>query len=203
MAMPSAKYLPAEARRAETVEAVVALAAERNPGDITTAAIASRLGLTQGALFRHFPNKDAILEAVMAWVSDRLLARIEAAMAGAATPLDAMEAAFLAHAAFVSEHPGVPRMLFGELQRSEDTAAKRLVRTLLGRYRERLAQRVDQGKRDGSIAADVDTGVALSGFVGTLQGLVIQSLLSGDPGRIREGAPAAFALYRRGIGSQA
>jgi len=203
MAMPSAKYLPAEARRAETVEAVIALAAERNPGDITTAAIASRLGLTQGALFRHFPNKDAILEAVMTWVSDRLLARVETAMAGAATPLAAMEAAFLAHAAFVSEHPGVPRMLFGELQRSEDTAAKRLVRTLLGRYRERLARLVEQGKREGSIAADVDTGVALSGFIGTLQGLVIQSLLSGEPGRIREGAPAAFALYRRGIGSQA
>lgn len=203
MAKPSAKYLPADARRAETVEAVVALAAERNPGDITTAAIATRLGLTQGALFRHFPNKDAILEAVMAWVSDRLLARIEVAVAAAPTPLAAMEAAFLAHATFVSEHPGVPRMLFGELQRSEDTAAKRLVRTLLGRYRERLAKLVEQGKREGSIAADVDTGVALSGFIGTLQGLVIQSLLSGEPGRIREGAPAAFALYRRGIGSQA
>lgn len=203
MAKPSAKYLPADARRAETIEAVVALAAERNPGDITTAAIATRLGLTQGALFRHFPNKDAILEAVMAWVSDRLLARIEVAVAAAPTPLAAMEAAFLAHATFVSEHPGVPRMLFGELQRSEDTAAKRLVRTLLGRYRERLAKLVEQGKREGSIAADVDTGVALSGFIGTLQGLVIQSLLSGEPGRIREGAPAAFALYRRGIGSQA
>ncbi len=203
MAMPSAKYLPADARRAETVEAVISLAAERNPGDITTAAIASRLGLTQGALFRHFPNKDAILEAVMAWVSDRLLSRVEAAMAGAAKPLAAMEAAFLAHAAFVSDHPGVPRMLFGELQRSEDTAAKRLVRTLLGRYRERLAQQVEQGKRDGSIAADVDTGAAVSGFIGTLQGLVIQSLLSGEPARIREGAPAAFALYRRGIGSHA
>lgn len=202
MAMPSAKYLPAEARRAETVEAVISLAAERNPSDITTAAIASRLGLTQGALFRHFPNKDAILESVMAWVSDRLLARVETAMASAATPLAAMEAAFLAHAAFVSEHPGVPRMLFGELQRSEDTAAKHLVRTLLGRYRERLARLVEQGKREGSIAADVDTGVAISGFIGTLQGLVIQSLLSGEPGRIREGAPAAFTLYRRGIGNQ-
>lgn len=203
MAPPSAKYLPADARRAETVEAVISLAAERNPGDITTAAIAKRLGLTQGALFRHFPNKDAILEAVMAWVTDRLLSRIEAAMAGAATPLAAMEAAFLAHAAFVSEHPGVPRMLFGELQRSEDTAAKRLVRTLLARYRERLARLVEQGKQEGDIAADVDTGVALSGFIGTLQGLVIQSLLSGEPGRIREGAPAAFALYRRGLRSDA
>jgi AcrR family transcriptional regulator len=200
--MSTARYLPADARRAETVQAVIALAGEQNPGDITTAAIASRLGLTQGALFRHFPSKDAILEAVMAWVSDRLLARIEAALEGSATPLAAMEAAFLAHAGFVSEHPGVPRMLFGELQRSEDTPAKRLVRHLLGRYRERLAQQVEQGKRDGSLARDLDTGVIVSGFIGSLQGLVIQSLLSGEPHRIRDGAPAAFALYQRGIRSQ-
>ena len=200
--MPTAKYLPADARRAEMVEAVVALAAERNPGDITTAAIAGRLGLTQGALFRHFVNKDAILDAVMSWVADRLLERVERALGKAATPLAGMEAAFLAHAGFVAEHPGVPRMLFGELQRSEDTTAKRRVRALLERYGQLLGQQVERGKRSGEIATDVDTAAAVSGFIGTLQGLVIQSLLSGKPARIREGAPAAFALYRRGIGSR-
>ena len=60
------KNLPADERRAVTVEAVIELAAEQNPNDITTAAIAQRMGLTQGALFRHFPNKDAILQAMMA-----------------------------------------------------------------------------------------------------------------------------------------
>ena len=53
--------LPAEERRAVIIEAVIELAAEQNPKGITTAAIAKRMGLTQGALFRHFPNKDAIL----------------------------------------------------------------------------------------------------------------------------------------------
>ena len=70
--MPSrAKPLPADERRAVTVEAVVQLAAEQNPNDITTASIATRMGLTHGALFRHFPTKDAILQAVMEWVAER------------------------------------------------------------------------------------------------------------------------------------
>jgi AcrR family transcriptional regulator len=47
------KHLPADERRAATVEAVINLAAEQNPSDITTTAIAQRMGLT-GALFRHF-----------------------------------------------------------------------------------------------------------------------------------------------------
>ena len=51
------QYLTADERRAATVQAVVDLAAERNPSDITTTAIAQRMGLTQGALFRHFPTK--------------------------------------------------------------------------------------------------------------------------------------------------
>ncbi len=63
------KHLPAEERRAITVETVVELAAEQNPNDITTAAIAKRMGLTQGALFRHFPSKNAIMSAVMEWVA--------------------------------------------------------------------------------------------------------------------------------------
>ena len=36
-------------------------------------------------------------------------------------------------------------------------------------------------------------------FLGTIQGLVMQSLLAGDVARIRRDAPAVFAIYRRGI----
>ncbi|HHH6468850.1 TPA: TetR/AcrR family transcriptional regulator, partial [Escherichia coli] len=46
------KHLPADERRAVTVESVVALAGSQNPSEITTAAIAKHMNLTQGALFR-------------------------------------------------------------------------------------------------------------------------------------------------------
>ena len=70
--MPTRRpHLPADERRAITVQAVVELAATRNPGDITTAAIAEHMKLTQGALFRHFPTKDALWKAVMQWMTDQ------------------------------------------------------------------------------------------------------------------------------------
>ena len=131
------KHLPADERRAATVEAVVDLAAEQNPSDITTTAIAQRMGLTQGALFRHFPTKDAILQAVMSWVTERLLARVDKAAEGTTSPVAALEAVFMTHIDFVSEHPGVPRMLFGELQRPGETLPKRMVQTLIQHYGER------------------------------------------------------------------
>lgn len=194
------QHLPAEERRTATVQAVVELAAEQNPADITTTAIADRMGLTQGALFRHFPSKDAILEATIAWVSERLLARVDKAAEGAASPAAALEAMFTAHIDFVSKHPGVPRMLFGELQRPGKTLVKKMVQTVIGRYGERLQSLLEAGKAQGELDAGLDVDAAAVLFIGTIQGLVMQSLLAGEVTRIRDDAPGAFAIYRRGIG---
>ncbi|GAB3537849.1 nucleoid occlusion factor SlmA [Noviherbaspirillum agri] len=197
-----AKHLPAEERRAVTIEAVVELAATQNPSEISTGAIAKRMNLTQGALFRHFPSKDAIWQAVMEWVADGLLSRMERAAAGIDSPLAAMQAMFMSHVEFVVEYPGVPRMMFGELQRSEPTPAKRMAQTLMAKYAERIRERIEQGKQAGEIAEDVDTQAAAVLFLGTIQGLVMQSMLSGDIERIRSHAPGVFAIYLRGIRSQ-
>ncbi len=195
------KYLPADERRAATVEAVISLAAEQNPSDITTAAIAQRMGLTQGAIFRHFPSKDAILQAVMSWVSERLLARVNKAAEGAASPLAALQAVFMTHIEFVSEHPGVPRMLFGELQRAGETLPKKMVQTLTQHYSALLRKLLEAGKTQGELDAGLDVDAAAVLFIGTIQGLVMQSLLLGDVAGIGREAPRVFAIYRRGIGA--
>jgi len=160
------------------------------------------MGLTQGALFRHFPTKDAILQAVMTWVQERLLARVDQAATGETSPLAALEATFMAHIDFVSEHPGVPRMLFGELQRTGETLPKRIVQTLIRRYAERLHGLIEAGKARAEIDADLDTDAATVLFIGTIQGLVMQSLLAGDVASMRRDAPGTFAIYRRGIRSK-
>ncbi|MGE5622030.1 MAG: TetR/AcrR family transcriptional regulator [Bacillota bacterium] len=193
--------LPADERRAVTVDTVVELAAEQNPSEITTSAIAKRMGLTQGALFRHFPTKEAILQAVMEWVADQLLSRVDQAAEAAPSPLSALEAAFMAHVDFVVQRPGVPRIIFGELQRAEETAPKRLVQAIVRRYGERLHKLIEAGKAKGELDPDLDSEAAAVLFIGTIQGLVMQSLLAGDVSRIRRDAPRVFAIYRRGIGS--
>jgi AcrR family transcriptional regulator len=199
---PHPKHLPADERRAATVEAVVELAADHNPSEITTTAIARHMGVTQGALFKHFPTKDAILQAVMEWVAQRLLARVDQAARSALTPAAAIEAMFMAHVEFVAEHPGVPRMLFGELQRAGQTAPKRMAQTLLRRYGERLQRLIEQGKAGGELAPALDADAAATLLIGTIQGLVMQSLLANDVERIRRDAPRVFAIYRRGIVSE-
>lgn len=196
------KYLSAEDRRNVTVQAVLEIAAEKDPANITTAAIAGRMHVTQGALFRHFPNKDAILEAVMGWVSERLLAQLDHAADSADTPSAALQAMYMAHVDFVARHPGVPRMLFGELQRPGDTLSKRMVHNLTQAYAHRLRGLLAAGIERGEFEPALDTDAAAILFIGTVQGLVMQSLLAGDVTRIRRDAPGVFTIYLRGIRSR-
>ncbi|MBI3712567.1 MAG: TetR/AcrR family transcriptional regulator [Burkholderiales bacterium] len=191
--------MSSEDRRAATVSAVVELASEHNPTDITTAAIAAKMGVTQGALFRHFASKDAVLSAVMEWVSARLLGRLEAAADGLSQADQALEAMFMAHIQFIVEHPGVPRLMLGELQKSGDSLPKRLARTLSQAYRSRLSDKLKLGVEQGIFRADLDIEASTTLLFGMVQGLAVQGLLSADVAGIKDEAPRLFLLFRRAI----
>ncbi len=137
----------------------------------------------------------------MSWVAERLLARVDEAAEGATSPIAALEAVFMTHIDFVSERPGVPRMLFGELQRPGETLPKRMAQTLIRHYGERLRGLLEAGKTWSELHADLDPDAATTLFIGTIQGLVMQSMLTGDVARIRADAPGVFAIYLRGIGT--
>ncbi len=175
-----AKYPAADETRAVAIEAVARLQSEPSPGQPTTTAI-------------------AILQAVLERVAERLLTCVDEAANAASSPMTALEAMFMAHIQFIAEHPGVPRVLFGEVPHTELTVTKRMMQTLIGRYRERLQPILEQGKEAGEFAADLDNGRAASLFIATIQGLVIQSLLAGAVDRIHCDALGAFAIFRRGI----
>ena len=190
--------LSSDARQREIVAAVLALARETGPDAITTQAIADRMGVTQGALFRHFPDKTSIWLAVFAWVRQSLEAAIAEATEKAGSPLAKIEAAFLAHVAFVAANPGVPRVLFHEMQYPGDTPVRAEVRAMISAYRKRLALLFGRAKAAGELPAGLDASLAPVLFIGAVQGLVIESALSGDEAAMTRRARALFALLLDG-----
>lgn len=177
---------------------MLALARERGPETITTQSIADRMAVTQGALFRHFPDKEAIWLAVFAWVRESLGSALTAAIAKGETPLAKIEAAFLAHVAFVATNPGVPRVLFHELQYPGDSPVRTEVRSMIASYRKRLAELFTRAKEVGELPADLDTTLAPMLFIGAIQGLVMQSALAGDETGMMKRARPLFALLLHG-----
>lgn len=195
--------LPTEARQAEIVSAALLLAREASPPLITTAEIAEAVGVSQGAVFKHFASKDAIWLAAMGWVHAQLLEALDAAAAGAPRAIDALRAMFDAHIGFVVAHPGVPRVIFHELQNPVDSPVKREVRALLQQYRQRLLQRLEAAARQGEVASGIDLDAAATLFVGMLQGLVMQAMAAGRISAMTAQAGPVFTLYRRALGGAA
>lgn len=224
-----------EVRQANLVLAALHLAAQRSPADITTTDLAHAVGITQGAVFKHFASKDAVWLAAMDWVSQTLMDQLDAAALQAqppaqgdarcagqsvdpvrsdtqpaapspgepigdeAWPIHALRAVFMAHVAFVVAHPGVPRLIFQELQRPGDTALKTRVRQLMARYRTLLLRLLMQAKGRNCIAPGTDLTSAAVLFIGAIQGLVMQSLISGDVPAMVQQANGVFAIYQRGL----
>ena len=195
--MPRTK-LSADARRAATVETVISLAAATNPADITTAQIAAQMGVTQGALFRHFADKQAIWAAVMDWTATTLLARFDAVTG--VTPIERLRAMFATHIDFVVTHPGVPRILFGELQRDGDAQGKMCVRALMAAYRERVTNLLTEAKAQSLIAETVDIPAAATMFLGMVQGLAMQAMAASDFTTMPAVSGRLFDLFCDGLG---
>lgn len=187
-----------EVRQASLVAAALALAAQRSPAGITTGELAQAVGITQGAMFRHFASKEAVWLAALDWASDTLMAQLQAA-ADQPDPLAALQAVFMAHVDFVVAHPGVPRVIFQELQHAEDTPLKARVHRLMQQYRALLMGLLQRAHQQQQLAPNTDLQAAAVLFVGSVQGLVMQSLMSGQVSAMAAQAPGVFTLYLRGL----
>lgn len=192
-------YLSADLRRAETVAAVIALAASHDPAVMTTGQIAAAMGVSQGALFRHFPDKMAIWTAVLKWTSAELNHRFDALPDG--PPLGRLETMLAAHVEFVIERPGVPRILFGELQRAGDTPTKTIARQLMAEYRARVARELHAAREAGGIAGATDVEAATVLFLAMAQGMVMQGLAIDDFSAMPVLARRLFGLFRQSLGA--
>lgn len=188
-----------EVRQASLVQAAVALAAQRSPAEITTAELAQAVGITQGAVFRHFPSKEAVWLAVLDWATETLLSELHAGAADARHPLAALQAVFRAHVDFVVRHPGIPRLIFQELQHAADTPLKEKVRALMQRYRTLVVELLRQAQAQGGLEPEVDLEAATVLFIGSVQGLVMQALVSGNVSAMATLAPRVFRHFLFGI----
>ena len=186
--------LSTEQRQREIVSTVLALARERGPDAITTQAIADHMGVTQGAIFRHFPDKQAIWLAVFVWVREALGAALAAASDEVTSPLTKIEQIFLAHVAFIAANPGVPRVLFHELQYPGDSPVRVEVRAMISTYRQRLSRLFAEAKVAGELPATLDQALAPVLFIGAVQGLVIQASLADNEGEMVGAAQKLWPL---------
>lgn len=192
--------LKTEDRQAELVSAALHLAATKSPSEITTGDLAKVIGITQGGVFKHFDSKEAIWLAVLEWAHQALMLQLtQVVKDGTPTALQSLRAVFMAHIAFVEQYPGVPRLIFQELQQPRPTPLKEKVQLLMADYRQLLAGLLMQARQEGEISPEADLQAAVVLFIGAIQGLVMQSLITGHLEKIKQQAKTVFSIYEAGL----
>jgi AcrR family transcriptional regulator len=193
------KRLSTEERQSEIIRVAVDLAAEKGVDRVTTQDMADAMHLTQGAIFRHFATKDDIWEAVIHWIRERLMGVLDKAAADATDPLNAIERMFLAHIAFISKHPAIPRLLFSELLHKKNSKLRHLIQEIISGYEAKIAGLLEAGKTQLLVPAELDTQSAAVLYIGMIQGLVMQSSIFGGKRSLLQQAEKTFPIYLHGI----
>ena len=113
------RRVPVQERSRQTVtrilDAAAAIADESGADAVTTRSVADRAGVSYPSLYRFFPDREAILEALLERLTEDLDARcIEAEQTWTITSVEQLlDNEIDLHIAYYTEHPVVPRMWMG------------------------------------------------------------------------------------------
>jgi AcrR family transcriptional regulator len=168
----------AEQRKDEIIAATLKLAFGVGPDAITTEHIAHKVGISQPAVFRHFPRKEQIWEAVIDWVGARLTQRWSKALDDNADSLDRLHAVLSAQLGLIQRTPAIPAILFSRELHVRNRALRKAVIAMMQRFHTMLRDIFNEGVRAGKLRADLDTDDAAFVVIALVQGLAVRWSLS-------------------------
>lgn len=165
---------PAEARKAEILATTLRLADELGPDRLTTNAVAAAIGLTQPGIFRHFPTKQALWQAVAADIRDRLKAVWGEALASTATPEGRIVALVQAQLRLIEANPAIPAILLSRELRVENSGLRQAFSGLMETFHGVLAAELAQARAAGTMRHDLDPADGAVLLISLVQGLAMR-----------------------------
>ena len=125
-------------RRQEILQAF-ALMLETHPGSrITTAALASQVGVSEAALYRHFPSKAKMLEGLIEFIEESLFSRINRILFEEPAAEARCRMILWLLLSFAERNPGMSRLLVGDVLLGESDRLRNRVRQLFDRLETQL-----------------------------------------------------------------
>src|SRR5690242_17788562 len=143
---------------------------------------------SKGAVYHHFPNKEALFLALVDEFAARLAESIAAAITSSQGALGKVEAALRAGLETFARHRELARILLLESV-SLGTAYEGKRAEVHGRFAALIQGYLDQAVSEGSIPR-LDTRVATLAWLGAVNEVVIQWLHSGEPDLLTRAVPA-------------
>lgn len=160
---------PAVKRRQEIVLAVLRIIGERGLTSLSTATLASEVGVTTGALFRHFASFEEILRETVRHGIERM----EETFPDPALPaLERLMALARNRVAILRSDPGLAWLLRSEqayLMLPEDSVTS--LRELVARSQRYVLAAIREGMTEGSLRDDIPPELLIVPVLGTIHAL--------------------------------
>jgi len=132
---------PKKSSRKEQILQSLARMLETAPGArITTAALAKEVGVSEAALYRHFPSKARIYEGLIQFIEDTLFARFRRILADEPNATKRCEQVLILVLTFADKNPGITRILAGDALAGETDRLRARVAQIFDRIESQLKQ---------------------------------------------------------------
>ncbi len=138
-------------RRDQILQALATML-EECPGErITTARLADRVGVSEAALYRHFPSKAKMFEGLIEFIENTLFSRISRILGDHTNSRDSCGKIVLLLLTFTEKNPGITRILTGDALTGETERLRSRVAQLFDRLETQLRQIMRETEiREGS-----------------------------------------------------
>jgi AcrR family transcriptional regulator len=190
-------------RQRQIIEAVRILITTNGMESVTIDAIAEAVGLTDGAIYRHFTSKRQILLLLIDDIERRLLDTVQNAQIEWESAPDNLEHILEAHLSDVEGHRATSFIVIAEAMGFDGIGLGSRVSLMLARYLEFIRGVIQHGIKEGSIRYDVDADAAATAFFGLIQSTATLWALNGYLPPLAERRVQMWDIFRRGIASAA
>jgi AcrR family transcriptional regulator len=189
-------------RKAEIVEAALSLADREGPDRLTTQTIARAVGISQPAVFRHFPTKQALWCAVAEALGQRMRQEWRAALSAHPEPGARIEALVTAQLGLVERLPAVTSILFSRELHARNEPLRAVFAGLLGELRGHLEAAFVELARAGRLGSGVSAAAAASLVVSLLPGLAVRWSLGAKSFALVDEGQHLVALQLRALAGE-
>ena len=161
-------------RKQQILMALAEMLEEAPDTRITTARLASAVGVSEAALYRHFPSKRTMYAALLEFAEDTLfglIGRIPGEQAGA---LDQCHRLLCIYLEFCEKNPGITRLLTGRALTGESLRLHQQVEQLYQRLETQLKQYLREAEMREKLRTRLPVATAANLLMAAAEGRVSQ-----------------------------
>lgn len=165
-------------RRTEILEAF-ALMLETRPGSrITTAALARQVGVSEAALYRHFPSKAKMIEGLIEFLETTVFTRISRILDDDEDAQMRCRNIIWLLLSFAEKNPGFARLLAGDALLGETDRLRARMRQFFDRLETQLRQILREGLAKDGVDARLPVHAAANLLLSLAEGRINQFVRS-------------------------